>query len=152
MRTAVLILTGAGLALASCEQGAPAIAVDGAWARATAAGQGQGAVYLRIANSGSGPDRLVAAQTDRAKQATLHHVSNEGGVHRMRAMKSVEVRGRSAVEFTPGGQHIMLSGLNQPLEAGSSFALILRFERSGARELVVAVREAGAAAHLEHER
>jgi copper(I)-binding protein len=150
MQTASMIAAGACLLLASCGQGAPEIAVDRAWARATVPGQTQAAVYLRVVNGGGGSDGLLSATTALARMATLHEVSNEGGIHRMRPSERVEVGARSTIEFSPGGKHIMLSGVGQSLQAGTSFPLTLRFGRSGVREVTVEVREAAATAHSGH--
>ena len=48
------------------------------------------------------------------------------------------------VTLKPGGAHIMLMGLNQPLQAGQSFPLTLTFEKAGQREVSVAVEKPGA--------
>ena len=152
MRFPALFFAGIGLLLSSCQQGEPAIRVEQAWARETRAGQAEAAVYLHIANRGSAADRLVSGATPRAKRTTLHSVSDEGGIHRMREMKGVDVAGGSSAHFAPGGQHIMLSGVTEPLQAGTSFPLTLQFERSGELQVEVAVGAAGDSMPAEHHR
>jgi copper(I)-binding protein len=144
MRHSIMVFTGLTLALAGCGGGGePRISVEQAWARETLAGQSQAAVYLRVANRGTGPDRLVSASTPRAAAATLHDVSNDGGIHRMRAIDGVEVAAGASADFVPGGKHVMLSGVSEPLRPGTAFPLNLRFERSGERQVTVSVRRAG---------
>ena len=48
------------------------------------------------------------------------------------------------VTLKPGGMHIMLQGLNEPLQAGKSFPLTLTFEKAGTREVTVAVEKPAA--------
>lgn len=45
-----------------------------------------------------------------------------------------------ALVLSPGGYHLMLTGLAKPLEAGQSFPLVLSFQRSGDQTVTVEVR------------
>jgi copper(I)-binding protein len=49
-----------------------------------------------------------------------------------------------AVTLSPGGMHIMLLGLTQPLHPGQSFPLTLSFNHAGPRQVTVAIEKAGA--------
>jgi len=134
-------------ALAACApagHGDPDIAVQG-WARETAPGQSVAAAYLTIENSGPGTDRLVGVASPAAEQASLHSTTVEDGIARMRAINGgLEIPARGAAALEPGGDHIMLVGLRQPLVRGSDVELQLRFERSGERQVAVRVLEPGA--------
>lgn len=132
------LVIAAGLALGSCgEPEAPAISVREAWARPTAAGQANAAVYLTIANSG-GEDRLVGVSSA-AGEASLHETSMGNGVMRMRHLGTLDIPADSAVELKPAGTHIMLTGLKQPLEAGGSMSVDLQFERAGVQQVPVTI-------------
>jgi hypothetical protein len=151
MRSSAILSAGlALLLLASCGGGEPDILVEKAWARETRAGQGQAAVYLRIVNTGTADDRLLTAAARRASSATLHGTSDDGGIHRMRELDGLEIPAGSAADFAPGGRHIMLSGVTEPLQPGTSFPLILRFERSGERQVQVDVQRAGETMKMEN--
>jgi len=66
-------------------------------------------------------------------------------VMEMRPLASLDVRpGRKAV-LKPGGDHLMLTGLKQPLKQGEAFPLTLEFEHAGKIEVQVNVGKAGAA-------
>ena len=143
MRLTVLLL---GLLLSSCGKGSteqPQIAVSAAWAPPTAAGQSAAAAYMTITNSG-GADRLtdVAAEIG---QASLHSTSMDGGVMRMRPVDTVDLPANATVELKPAGLHVMITGLKQPLPAGSSFPLRMTFEKSGERAVAISVRDESAA-------
>jgi periplasmic copper chaperone A len=134
----------AALLLASCsvQSAPPDIAVDDAWARATAPGQTTAAIYFTVSNNG-GEDRLIGVSTP-AGQASVHSTSMDGGVMRMRPIPALGVPAGSTVELKPRGLHVMVAGLEKPLEAGSTVPLRLVFDESGERWVVVTVRPASA--------
>lgn len=110
------------------------------WARETAGRQANGAAYLTVRNPGSHPDRLLGASTGVAERAELHISTIDAqGVAMMRPAEAIEVPVGGEVRLQPGGMHVMLVGLKQPLAAGTSFPLTLRFERAGMVEVTVAV-------------
>lgn len=58
----------------------------------------------------------------------------------------VAVAPGTTVKFAPGGYHIMLMGLKQPLKAGDRFPLTLKFAKAGSVTVDVQVED-GAASH-----
>lgn len=140
--TRSLFLTAAAILLASCSPGAADISVSDGWARATVAGQSSGAGYLTIRNAGDGDDRLLSASTPAAGETSLHTSANEGGVARMRPLTDgLAIAAGETVKLQPGGHHLMLTGLRQPLASGQPVELSLRFERSGERKLPVRIAQ-----------
>lgn len=128
------------------------LTVSDAWARATPPGARTGAVYMTIANGGSGADRLIAAASPAAASVELHTHIMEGGVARMRAIEAVEVSPGQPVVFQPGGLHVMLFDLRAPLRDGESLSLTLTFARAGVVTLNVPIRRnAPAAQPLRHQ-
>src|SRR6266446_8811037 len=107
------------------------IVVDHPWARATPAGAKTGAAYMTLINNGSSGDRLMGATTPVADAVQFHSVSEENGVSRMREMHDVAVAPGARVTFSPGGMHVMLVELKQPLKEGQTFPLSLTFEKAG---------------------
>jgi copper(I)-binding protein len=119
----------------------PEVTVSLAWARALNSVKLPAAAYFTIANAGGAADRLVAATSPMAEHAELMENSMENGIMRMRALDGLTIEpGQSAV-LKPGGLHLMLTGLKQPLQTGESFPLLLTFERSGTREVMVKVEK-----------
>ena len=119
------------------------VEVKDAWARATPGKAETGAAYLTIQSPVA--DRLVGVSTPVAKKAGLHTMATEGSVMKMRSLSGIDVPANQAVALKPGGTHIMLEGLNEPLQAGKSFPLMLNFEKGGQKQIEVAVEKAGAA-------
>lgn len=135
---------------AADEAGAGSLEVEDAWARATAATQTTGAVYLTVRNHAAEPDRLMRASTPVARSVELHtHTVDAEGIARMRQVDAVAVPPQGSTTFAPGGMHIMLVGLDRPLTAGEPFPLTLSFDANGEIEVeveVVATRGAPPAA------
>ncbi|HYZ40658.1 MAG TPA: copper chaperone PCu(A)C, partial [Stellaceae bacterium] len=91
-------------------------------------------------------DRLVSASTPAAKKAELHTMSMQGMVMKMRPLAGLDIPAGQPVALKPGGEHIMLLGLKQPLREGQSFPLTLDFAKAGQRTVTVSVEKAGATA------
>jgi len=153
MRRASTVLMSFLLALAINGQvhaqipDAKSIVIDHPWARATPAGAKTGAAYMTLINNGDSGDRLLAAKTPVADSVQFHSVSEENGVSRMREMRAVEVPPGGKVTFSPGGMHIMVVGLKQPLKEGQTFPLSLTFEKAGKVEVTVSIAKVGAMQH-----
>ncbi len=145
MRTVGIVLLAMGLVLgmgaASAQTGQ--LTVDNAWARATPGKSETGAAYVTIRSPTA--DRLVAASTPVAKTAELHTMSMSGMVMKMRPVVGIDIPAGQPVNLAPGGIHIMLMELTQPLKAGQSFPLTLTFDKAGTRTVDVAVQKVGAA-------
>src|SRR5713101_7398595 len=139
----LLLLLSGGQAYAQTS-GQNAIVVERPWARATPAGSRTGAVYVALINNGSSSDSLLSATTPVADKVQFHSASEENGVARMREMQTVEVAPGARVTFSPGGLHIMVVGLKQPLKEGQTFPLSLTFEKAGKVDVTVPVAKVGA--------
>ena len=112
------------------------------WTRAAGAG-GQGAGFITIRNAGAA-DRLLSATTPAAGRTELHTMIRDGDIMRMRQLPEIAVPAGGAVTLAPGGLHIMLIGLTQPLAVGEEVPLTLVFERAGPVTVQLTVRPAGA--------
>ncbi len=113
------------------------------WSRPLPPVSANGAAYMTLVNKGKAPDKLVAVSTPMAMKAEVHTHTMEGGVMRMRRVDGVElVPGQPAV-FKPGGLHVMMMGLKEPLVEGKSYPLTLTFERAGTVEVTVRIFEPG---------
>ena len=113
---------------------APAVVdVKDAWVRPAVPGQsGTGAFMKLTAPAGA---RLVGVQTPVAGVAEVHEMKMEGDTMKMRAVKGgFELPARQTVELKPGGYHLMLMDLKQPVTKGGTVPITLQFEDAkGAR-------------------
>lgn len=137
-RTAWRLIVAVGLVAASAAVAAGNIDVKDSWSRATPPGIKVGVAYLVIDNRGK-PDRLLGASSPVARSAELHVTTMQGGMTQMRHLDSLDIKAGSHTAFAPGGRHIMLIGLKQPLKDGESFPLTLKFEKAGAVKVSVHV-------------
>jgi copper(I)-binding protein len=98
-----------------------------------------GAVYFSMTNAGRKADRLIAISSPIARQAQMHESRTVQGIVQMRPVTSVECLPGVTVKSEPGGLHVMLLDLIQPLVAGMKFPLVLRFRDAGPLTIQVAV-------------
>ena len=117
------------------------IDVDNPWALATTGFDlTNGAAYMRLSDHGAQPDQLVSASSPVARKVELHVFNVENGIYGMHPVSAIQVMpGTSPTVLEPGGAHVMLEGLNQPLKAGERFPLFLSFEKAGKLRVEVRV-------------
>lgn len=150
---------------------AASIDVSSVWARTSPTVGGAGAVYLSIANTGGLDDALVAVHVDPsiAMAAGLHETvpvdatastmagamtpattasaampttsAGGGSMMEMRPVERIVVPAKGSVALAPGGYHIMLTDLVEPLTVGSTLKLTLSFEHSGDKVVTADVRD-----------
>jgi copper(I)-binding protein len=137
----LLLLSGA---VAAHEFTSKGVTVAHPWARATPGGVKVGGAYLEIKAAAGKADRLIAAKSPVAGGAEIHSHVTEGGISRMRRVDGIAVAGGKSVVLAPGGYHIMLTDLKQPLKEGDLLKLTLVFEKAGEIEVEATVEPVGA--------
>ena len=95
------------------------------------------AVYMTLINNGDTDQRLVGAHTDVARITEIHETTMENDVMRMRPVDGVDLPADASVQLEPGGHHVMLLDLQQPLIPGAAVMVTLVFESGD--KLIVAV-------------
>ena len=84
-------------------------------------------------------DRLVRASTPIAKKIDLMTISEGNGAMEMKYLKGIDIPANKPVSLNSGGLHVWLADLKQPLRAGQTFPLFLKFEKAGQRQVTVSV-------------
>jgi copper(I)-binding protein len=105
--------------------------INGPWARATFALAKSGAAYFAITNTGSHEIVLtsVAVDSSIAMMAELHHTVMQDDMMRMQELEDgIIIKAGATLEFSPGGMHVMLMGLQKPLSKNESIIIELYFE------------------------
>jgi periplasmic copper chaperone A len=121
------------------------------WSRATPAGAKVAGGYLTIENKGSAPDRLVSGTGDVAGRVEIHEMAMNNGVMTMRPLdKGLTIEPGKTVKLAPGGYHVMLMDLKNPLKQGEKVPLTLEFEKAGKVTLSLDVQGVGAQAPMDH--
>ena len=102
------------------------VEVKDAWVRSTVPGQkGTGAFMKITAKDGV---RLVGVSSPAAGVGEVHEMKMEGDIMKMRALSSLDLPAGKAIELKPGGYHIMLMDLKQPMVKDSKVPLTLLFK------------------------
>jgi copper(I)-binding protein len=119
-----LIAAGCGLPAAVLAQ---PVTVSDAWVRAPAAGQKVAGAYMELTSKQR--SFLVSVASPAAGAAELHITTLDGGIMKMRPVSKLELPGGKPVKLAPGGVHVMLLDLKQPLKPGDVVPLTLTVQR-----------------------
>ena len=124
------------------------VTVQDAWVRATVPQQKATGAFMRL--TAAQDTRLVSASSPVAGVTEVHEMKLVDNVMKMRPLPALDLPAGQAVELKPGGYHIMLLDLKQPVAQGSTVPLTLVFEaKDGQRttqELQAPVRAVSATA------
>ncbi|MDA8129534.1 MAG: copper chaperone PCu(A)C [Betaproteobacteria bacterium] len=127
-------IIAAAVSLAAQAAAAANVSVTDAWARANMPGQPVSGAYMRIQSDADA--RLVGVSSSVVPRVEVHEMNMDGGVMRMREVKSLDLPKGKTVSLEPGGYHIMLMNLKKPIAAGDVIPLALTVESGGKRQTV----------------
>jgi copper(I)-binding protein len=123
------------------------LVITQAWTRATPNGAKIGGGFLTIENKGSTPDRLIGGSTDAASKIEVHEMAMKDGVMTMRPLDNgLTIDPGKTVKLAPGGYHLMMFDLKNPLKQGETVPVTLKFEKAGEVKVSLAVQGVGAQA------
>jgi copper(I)-binding protein len=123
------------------------LVISQAWSRATPGGAKIAGGYLTIENKGTASDRLISGAGDVAGKVEIHEMAMNNGVMTMRPLdKGLPIEPGKTVKLAPGGYHLMLMDLKNPLKQGDKVPLTLKFEKAGDVKLALDVQGVGAQA------
>lgn len=109
------------------------------------------AAYLTVKNHRDGDIRLIDVTSPISKDVSIHRSQMENGMMRMRVLpEGVVIEAGKTAMFEPGGLHIMLRDLDQPLKDGDRFPLQLSFEDGTVVKLEVYVEQGASDATKMH--
>lgn len=134
------ILLSALALLCAATASAASIRIEHPYSHPTPAPGVPGVGFITLTNSSKKADRLLSATSPAAERIEIHETQMQGGVMKMRALaKGVALPAGKTVALAPGGTHLMLFGPRQPLLAGQSLPVTLKFEHAGAMEVLFIV-------------
>ena len=126
MRLIVATLASlAALAACSSEPEAPRVTVEQAMVHLPAVKGRPGAGYFTL-RPNNDPTRLLSVTSPSIERIELHDSVTKGGVSRMQKADSLTFG--DALEFSPGGKHAMLFGLDPALKPGAKIPLTFTFD------------------------
>ena len=142
---AVALLALHGASSQAQEVKAGDLVITQAWSRATPGGAKIAGGFLTIENKGAAPDRLIAVSGDVAGKVEIHEMAMNNGVMTMRPLdKGLAIEPGKTVKLAPGGYHLMLMDLKNPLKQGEKVPLELQFEKAGKVTVSLDVQGVGA--------
>jgi copper(I)-binding protein len=108
-----------------------AIVVEQPQVRASLGAQPTTAAYMTLRNTGAEPDRLLGVTCACSAMVMAHRSTVVNGISRMSMENTVTIPANGTVVFTPGGLHLMLTGVKRPIAQGAKVPMVLEFERAG---------------------
>lgn len=132
---ALTLVLGASLAACGEEEATPAatdaadsLVVEDPWVRSTdgAKDASMTGAFMVLDNEGDEAVTLVGASTDLATKVELHEMAMADGKAVMQEVEDgIVLEAGKGQLLQPGGMHVMLMGLTEPLEAGEEVELTL---------------------------
>lgn len=109
----------------------------------TTAASEDGYEIIPVADDGGTGSTTNGGMGESTGSTFRHGMAGEGGdmgMMSMRPVSSIELPAGKTVKLEPGGYHIMLIGLVNPLEEGKSIEVTLTFENAPKQTLTAPVR------------
>ena len=134
------------LPLAACnpEPEAPRVSVEEALVHLPAVKGRPGAAYFTL-RTNNDPTRLTGVTSPSIERVELHDSVTTDGVSRMQKADSLTFG--DALEFSPGGKHAMLFGLDPALKPGAKIQLTFTFEPAPPVSVEASVHGPGGGSH-----
>ena len=128
---------------ASMESTADGVVLEDGWIKAVdeTGAESMTGVFGTLHNTTDAAVRLTGGTSATAHMVELHETVMEGGTTVMReAADGFVVEPGEALVLEPGGNHIMLMGLTEPIEAGTDVEVTLTAQDGSDHVVVVAAR------------
>ena len=107
------------------------VTVQDAWVRGTVPGQTSSGAFMTLQSADGA--KVVGVSTPVAGTAEIHEMKMDGNVMRMKALPSLDLPKGQAVQLKPGGYHVMLMDLKQPLVKDTVVPIMLKVELADKR-------------------
>lgn len=138
--TLLLILVAQASLVAPLAQSSSLQASD-SYIRTMPPGRTTTAGFLSITNSGPTPCLLLSAESQLSDRLEFHEHLHSDGMMRMRPVTGgINVPAGETVVFKPGGLHIMLFNIQQPLIAGEITRLQFNTDQCGILDISAEIR------------
>jgi copper(I)-binding protein len=117
----------------------PPLVAQNAWVRATP-GTDMAVAYLTLRNVSSSAVTVTGVESPLAGHAMIHETTVQGGQSRMRPHAQLVIAPGVTAKFEPGGLHVMLHDLKQPVTVGQNVPLLVRLAGGGTLQITATVR------------
>lgn len=148
MIRSLTLIVAAGAALSACspaaetgpagEGAASAVVVTDVLCRPTPNGRQVTGCYMTLTSPAD--DTLVSVESPVAALAQIHETRTESNMMMMRELEDgLPLPAGRAVTLKPGGDHLMLHGVREPIRAGQAVPLTLTFANAAPVEVTARV-------------
>ncbi len=97
---------------------------------------------MTIRNDGTTDDKLLSVTTSIAGHTMIHEtVVDENGVAKMNMVDALVIPAGKSVTLKPGGTHVMLMDLKEPVTGKEKIELDLKFENAGEMKVEAPVKK-----------
>lgn len=135
-------LTAASLSLGAWAAGAAdSIGVVDPYVRMAPPGAMATGAFMVLKNAGDKDVKLVKAGSSASKVTELHTHINEGGVMKMRPVPAIDIKAKGEAVLQPGGLHVMLIDLKEPMKEGDKVAITLQFDDGSSKQVDAPVKK-----------
>ena len=83
--------------------------------------------FMNIKNKTNAEIKIISAENTVSQKTELHTHMDENGVKKMRQIPEIIIPANGSVVLKPGDLHIMLIGLNQPLQENQKVDIKINF-------------------------
>lgn len=118
------------------------IVVEGAWVGEVPPSSPVAAAYMTIKNEGTADDRLLSVTSSISGSTMIHRtVVDDKGVASMDMVDALVIPAGKSVVLKPGGTHVMLMDLKEPVTGKEKIELDLKFENAGDMKIEAPVKK-----------
>lgn len=119
---------------------AVSLEVHDPYVRAVPPGSAVTAAFMELHNTGAEKRAIVDASSPASEVVELHTHTEVDGVMQMRRVDRIEVPGEGQALLEPGGLHLMLINLKEPLSVDAQVEITLTLDDGSLIELSLPVR------------
>lgn len=118
------------------------ISFENAWIRLVPPSSEITGAYVKIVNANL-DDRLISAKSSISESVEIHSMIEKDGMMMMRHLENgIALQAGEISILRPGGNHLMLIGLQKSLSLNDKVLIELEFEKQGRKQITFEVKEA----------
>lgn len=120
------------------------VVVEDAWIGEVPPSSPVAAAYMTIRNEGTADDKLLSVTTSVAGHTMFHETMiDDKGVAKMEMIDALVIPAGKSVTLKPGGTHVMLMDMKEPVTGKEKIELELKFENAGDIKVEAPVKKLG---------
>ncbi len=97
--------------------------------------------YVQISNLSDEPKKIIALQSSAFETVEMHETKMDEGMMKMIELESFDIPAKGKIELKPGGKHMMLIAPTSPLKIGEEVEVIVTFEDSSTKSVLLMVKK-----------